>query len=99
MPSTVDTLTTRTVATLDAIALVAAPVDDEWQYVTDLVTAWGARLTAVGTERRADVVAAPIEAAVDRAIEEALLVSDPHRAIDWLSTLPQVVLVALGERS
>ena len=24
--------------------------------------------------------------------------SDPHRAIDWLSTFPQVVLVALGER-
>ena len=25
--------------------------------------------------------------------------SDPHRAIDWLSTFPQVVLLALGERA
>jgi hypothetical protein len=24
-------------------------------------------------------------------------VTDPHRAIDWLSTLPQVALAALGE--
>jgi len=99
MPSTVDALTTRATAALDAVALTAAPVEDEWQYVTDLATAWGARLTAVGAERRAEEAAAPIEAAVDRAIEEALLVTDPHRAIDWLSTLPQVVLVALGERS
>jgi hypothetical protein len=37
-------------------------------------------------------------AAVARAVGEARLISDPHRAIDWLSTLPQVVLVALGER-
>jgi hypothetical protein len=37
-------------------------------------------------------------AAVDRAIEEAGLVGDPHRAIDWLSTFPQIVLVAVGER-
>ncbi|HEU0235542.1 MAG TPA: hypothetical protein VFR14_03765 [Candidatus Limnocylindrales bacterium] len=99
MPPTVDALTARTTEALDAIALVAAPLDDEWQYVADLVAAWGARLTAVGTERRAEVVTPPIEAAVDRAIEEALLVADPHRAIDWLSTLPQVVLVALEERS
>ena len=35
---------------------------------------------------------------VARAVDEARLISDPHRAIDWLSTLPQVVLVALGER-
>jgi hypothetical protein len=40
----------------------------------------------------------PVESAVDRVIEEALLVTDPHRAIDWLSTLSQVVLVALDER-
>lgn len=99
MPPTVDALTARTTETLDVIALVAAPLDDEWQYVADLVTAWGARLTAVGTERRAEIVAPPIETAIDRAVEEALLVTDPHRAIDWLSTLPQVVLVALGERS
>ena len=99
MPATVDTLTARTTATLDAIALVAGTIDDEWQYVTDLAAAWSARLAHVGSERRGEVAPAPVEAAVDRVIEEALLVTDPHRAIDWLSTLPQVVLVALDERS
>ncbi len=36
--------------------------------------------------------------AVDRAIDEIGRIEDPHRAIDWLSTFPQVVLLALGER-
>ena len=35
-------------------------------------------------------------AAIDRAIEEIDLITDPHRAIDWLSTFPQVVLLAPG---
>ncbi len=35
--------------------------------------------------------------AVDRAIDEIGRIVDPHRAIDWLSTFPQVVLVAVGE--
>ena len=35
--------------------------------------------------------------AIDRAIDEIGLITDPHRAIDWLSTFPQVVLLALGE--
>jgi hypothetical protein len=38
-----------------------------------------------------------LEAAVDRLVAEADLITDPHRAIDWLSTLSQVTLVALGE--
>ena len=32
--------------------------------------------------------------AIELAIDEAGLIRDPHRAIDWLSTLPQVVLLA-----
>jgi hypothetical protein len=39
---------------------------------------------------------AAVDAAVDAAIEEAGLITDPHRAIDWLSTFPQVVLLAVG---
>ena len=38
-----------------------------------------------------------ISTAVDRAIEEIAQIADEHRAIDWLSTFPQVVLLALGE--
>ena len=50
-----------------------------------------------GIHARTDPVAPPTIAAIDRAIEEIGLVRDAHRAIDWLSTFPQVVLVALGE--
>jgi phosphoribosylformimino-5-aminoimidazole carboxamide ribonucleotide (ProFAR) isomerase len=98
MAATVETLTARTSGALDALARVAEPIDDEWQYVTDLVVAWSARLALVGSNRQGEAAPAPVEAAVDRVIEEARLVTDPHRAIDWLSTLPQVVLVALDER-
>ena len=40
---------------------------------------------------------AELEAALDRLVAETDLITDPHRAIDWLSTLPQATLVALGE--
>jgi hypothetical protein len=30
---------------------------------------------------------------------EAGRITDPHRAIDWMSTFPQIVLVAVGEQS
>jgi hypothetical protein len=36
-------------------------------------------------------------AAVERAAAETALIADPHRAIDWLSTFPQLVLFALDE--
>jgi hypothetical protein len=36
--------------------------------------------------------------AIDAAVGEIARISDPHRAIDWLSTFPQVTLLALGER-
>jgi hypothetical protein len=34
--------------------------------------------------------------AVDEAIAEIGLVTDPHKAIDWLSTFPHVIGLALG---
>jgi hypothetical protein len=33
---------------------------------------------------------------VHEAIAEIGLIADPHRAIDWLSTFPHVVALALG---
>jgi len=51
----------------------------------------------VADARGPDPLADPVAAAVDRAIAEIELIDDPHRAIDWLSTFPQVVLLALGE--
>ena len=38
-------------------------------------------------------------AAIDRAVDEIGLIEDPHRAIDWLSTFPQVVLLAARRTS
>jgi hypothetical protein len=65
--------------------------------VTDLSSAWRERLDAVDAARGAEVVDDATLAAIDRAVDEIGRISDPHRAIDWLSTFPQVVLVALGE--
>jgi hypothetical protein len=73
-------------------------IDDEWSYVTDLTEAWRSRLDEVVSGRRADPVTDEVSAAIDRAIDEIARIEDPHRAIDWLSTFPQVVLLALGER-
>jgi hypothetical protein len=74
-------------------------IEDEWTYVTDLEAAWRDRLLEVD-EARGEAQASPeLVAAVDAAIGEIARIGDPHRAIDWLSTFPQVVLVALGEPS
>lgn len=72
-------------------------VADEWQYVTDLDASWRERLDAVAADRGEDPLAASTLAAVERACDEAALITDPHRAIDWLSTFPQLVLFALDE--
>ena len=74
-------------------------IDDEWQYVQDLVDAWRTRLEDVEAARGDETLSAAARGvAVARVVDEARLIGDPHRAIDWLSTLPQVALVALGER-
>jgi len=97
MPVTVRDLVARTIAAHEGLAAVAGPLDEEWQYVADLGAAWGARLRRVADERGAEPADPAVEAAVERVVVEAGLVTDPHRAIDWLSTLPQVVLLALAE--
>jgi hypothetical protein len=97
MSATVADLVSRALAGFDALAATAGPVEDEWQYVTDLGTVWRARLAAVVTARGAGQAPAGAEAAVDALVAEAGRIQDPHKAIDWLSTLPQVALAALGE--
>jgi hypothetical protein len=95
--ATVTDLIERALAAYADLELLGEEIEDEWTYVTDLEAAWRARLDAVSGSRGSEPVAPAVDAAVDRAIEEIGLVRDPHRAIDWLSTFPQVVLVALGE--
>jgi hypothetical protein len=80
-----------------ALTELGEDVEDEWTYVNELSEAWRDRLDAVATARGADAPAAGAAAAIDRAIEEIGAIADPHRAIDWLSTFPQVVLLALRE--
>jgi hypothetical protein len=96
MPS-VAQLVERALGGFDTLAATAEPIADEWQYVTDLGTVWRARLRAVGEARGGEPAPAGAEAAIAALVEEAGRIADPHRAIDWLSTLPQVALAALGE--
>jgi hypothetical protein len=96
--ATVDALLLRAAGTLGALADTAASVDQEWQYVGDLVTVWGAALRTVADARAGQPPPPGAEAAIDRLAAEAVSIADAHRAIDWLSTLPLVALLAVGER-
>lgn len=95
---TVRTVLDRALEAYGALAEVGEVIDDEWGYIDDLRTTWSARLEDLATERGAEPVSPPVAAAIDAAVEEIGLITDPHRAIDWLSTFPQVVCVALGAR-
>jgi hypothetical protein len=97
-PATIADLVTRALAAYDDLAGLGEDVEDEWTYVTDLSGAWHAALAAVAETSGARTAPSSASAAVDAAIAEIGAISDPHRAIDWLSTFPQVILVALGER-
>ncbi len=97
MTTVIRDLVDRSVTAHRSLADLGEEVDDEWSYVNDLHAAWSERLAAVGAVRGDEPAGSEAEAAVERAIGELDLISDPHRAIDWLSTFPQVVLLALGE--
>ena len=77
-----------------ALADLGQTIETEWQYVTDLVDAYLPALRALGHGR--ETVAESTAAAVEEAIAEIGLIEDPHRAIDWLSTFPHVIGLALG---
>jgi siderophore synthetase component len=87
----------RALAGYAVLAESAEQVDDEWQYVTDLAAAWRARLATVAAAHAGGAASESVVAAVDRALQEIEQITDPHRAVDWLSTFPQVVLLALGD--
>jgi hypothetical protein len=89
----------RALEAYESLESLAEDIEDEWTYVTDLGAAWRARIEELIAERGAEVVGPPQDAAVGQAIDEIGRITDPHRAIDWLSTFPQVVLIALGGQS
>ncbi len=97
MSETIQPVVDRALDAYERLAELGEAVEDEWSYVNDLAGAWRERLAEVGAQRGAQSAPEGACDAVDRAIAEIDLITDPHRAIDWLSTFPQVVLLALGE--
>ncbi len=82
----------------EALLERAEAIEDEWSYVNDLAAAWLDRLDEVEGVRGADPVGPEVATAVGLLAAEAATIDDPHRAIDWLSTYPQVLLLAVDER-
>jgi len=97
MADTVAGCIERALEGFDALASTAEAIEDEWQYVTDLGLVWRGRLGAVVASRGGEAPPDGAREAMDALVAEASRITDPHRAIDWLSTLPQVALAALGE--
>lgn len=85
-------------AAYDELAAFAEDVEDEWSFINDLAAAWTERLDAVVDTRGNEPAAGGVAEAVLALAAEAAAIDDPHRAIDWLSTFPQVLLVAFGEQ-
>ena len=88
----------RALEAYTALAELGEAIEEEWSYVNDLADAWRGRLAEVVDLRGAEPAPEVVTVAIDRAIAEIGLIDDPHRAIDWLSTFPQVILLSLGEQ-
>lgn len=90
----------RAAVAYEGLAELAETVEDEWQYVNDLVDAYLPSIRALGAGslqvEPVPEAAGAAEVAVDEAIAEIALIADPHKAIDWLSTFPHIVALALG---
>ena len=96
-PATVADAIDRVLSAYAELTELGEEIEDEWSYVNDLSNAWRDRFEAVATARADAELDDATDAAIDRAIDEIARITDPHRAIDWLSTFPQVTLLALGE--
>jgi ATP:corrinoid adenosyltransferase len=96
-PATVAQAIERILTAYADLTSLGEEIEDEWSYVNDLAAAWRERLEAVADARPDTTLSDEVDAAIDRAIDEIERITDPHRAIDWLSTFPQVTLLALGE--
>jgi hypothetical protein len=95
--ATVGELVAAAIEATDALGLLAEEIEDEWTFVTELVAAQTARLGAIADRRGEESATDAAAAAVTTAADETRLIADPHRAIDWLSTFPDLVAIALGE--
>jgi hypothetical protein len=83
------------VAAFDRLGELGETIEDEWTYVAKLVAVGRGRLRAAVPDAGRPV--SPEEAAaIDALGAEAGRITDPHRAIDWLSTFPAVAELALA---
>ena len=96
-PATVAQAIERVLTAYADLTSLGEEIEDEWSYVNDLAAAWRERLEAVADAQADTTLSDEVDAAIVRAIDEIERMTDPHRAIDWLSTFPQVTLLALGE--
>jgi hypothetical protein len=94
---TVGALVSRASQALESLGLLGEDVEDEWTFVTDLVDAQQARFSDIADRRGPAEMSGERAGAIDAAIEEIGRIVDPHRAIDWLSTFPDLVALALDE--
>ena len=88
----------RAIDAYTVLAELGEGIEDEWSYVNDLTDAWRTRFDEVAERHGDDDASDEASQAIDQAIDEIQRIEDPHRAIDWLSTFPQIVLVAVGAR-
>ncbi len=95
--SSVATVLAAARAGYDELYAVAEAIEDEWPDTDALARAWNDRFDEVEAARGSQLVGSVAVTAVETLVAEASRIDDPHRAIDWLSTYPQVVLLALGE--
>jgi len=96
---TIGDLAREALAAYEDLVGLAEEIEDEWTYVNDLAAAWQEQIGQLVDEHGAATATTLEEAAISRAVDEIGRITDPHRAIDWLSTFPQVVLLTLGPRS
>ena len=95
-PNSAADVAARAAEAYQALADLAESVEDEWQYVTDLVDSYLPSIGGLAGVDPGRALAAEAVEAVDEAIAEIALITDPHKAIDWLSTFPHLVALALG---
>ena len=91
-----DQVVQRAAEAYEALAELAETIEDESQYIADLTDAYLPSIRALADLDPGRPLTADQIAAVDEAIAEIGLITDPHKAIDWLSTFPHVVALALG---
>jgi hypothetical protein len=97
-PGTLDDVLARAREAYGALLAIGETIEDEWSETNDLASAWLSRFDEVAVARGDESVPPRTALAAAALFDESASIDDPHRAIDWLSTFPQVLLVAIGEQ-